>query len=406
MGNANYTDATFQEALKISWPEKRLQKMMLERNPTAAMVPIKDFPGRSLYLPVQVGIQAGRSAVFATAQTNRVGSQQKAFVLTTVKDYAVGGIDGETLEAIESEDSLIEGIKDEMEGSFEILQRSIAVHVHGDGSGAIGRVGTDDSATQFTLSNKYDSVNFFVGQVIQRNPTKTGSSGTIGAGTGTITAVDHDTGKITYTAAGGFNPAANDWIYTEGDYDAKMKGFEAWNPETAPTGGDNFFSVDRSTNVAELSGHRFDGSSMNPIDAINKGLAHASALGCMPTVLVTNPMEMFSIKQDLGNKAVVDLAKSPNDPTVQFESIVFIQGNRKVKLIEDVNCPRGVVRGFKPEDIAIYARKKGFPRILNRDGNTMRAESSADAYQWRLGFYAQMGCKRPKNLLRIKIAFT
>jgi len=407
VGNANYTDATFQEALKISWPEKRLQKMMLERNPTAAMVPIKDFPGRSLYLPVQVGIQAGRSAVFATAQTNRVGSQQKAFVLTTVKDYAVGGIDGETLEAIESEDSLIEGIKDEMEGSFEILQRSIAVHVHGDGSGSIGRIGTDDSATKFTLSNKYDSVNFFVGQVIQANPNKTGNSGTMRAGTGTVTAIDHDSGAVTYSAAGGFNPAASDHLYIEGDYDAKMKGFEAWNPETAPTVGDNFFSIDRSTNVAELSGHRFDGSSMNPIDAINKGLAHASALGCMPTVMVVNPMEMFSIKQDLGNKAVIDLAvKSVNDPTVQFEGIVFVQGNRKVKLVEDVNCPRGVIRGFKPEDIAIYARKKGFPRILNRDGNTMRAESSADAYQWRLGFYAQMGCKRPKNLLRIKIAFT
>lgn len=406
MGNALYTDATFQEALKIAWPEKRLMKMMLEQNPTAALLPIKDFPGRSLYLPIQVGMQVGRSAVFATAQTNRVGSQQKAFVLTTVKDYAVGGIDGETLEAIESEESLIDGIKDEMEGSFEILQRSIAVHVHGDGTGAIGRVGTDDSATVFTLANKYDAVNFFVGQVLIANPTKTGNSGAIIAGTGTVTAVDHDNGKITYTASGGWNPAVNDYIYTEGDYDAKMKGFEAWNPETAPTAGDSFFSVDRSTHVAELSGHRYDASAMNPIDGINKGLAHASALGCQPTVLVVNPMEMFSIKQDLGSKAIIDYAKSPNDPQVQFESVVFIQGNRKVKLVEDVNCPRGVVRGFKPEDGAIFARKKGFPRILNRDGNTMRAEASADAYQWRLGFYAQMGFKRCKNLLRIKIAYS
>lgn len=117
MGNATFTDTSFQEALKIAWPEKRLMKMMLEQNPTAALLPIKDFPGRSLYLPVQVGIQAGRSAVFATAQTNRVGSQQKAFILTTIKDYAVGGIDGETLEAIESEESLIDGVKDEMEGA-------------------------------------------------------------------------------------------------------------------------------------------------------------------------------------------------------------------------------------------------------------------------------------------------
>lgn len=408
MGNATFTDASFQEALKIAWPEKRLQKMMLEANPTVAMMPIKDFPGRSLYLPIQIGIQAGRSAVFATAQTNRVGSQQKAFVLTTVKDYAVGGIDGETLEAIESSESLIEGVKDEMEGSFEILNRSAAVHIHGDGSGAIGQIGTDDSATQFTLSNKYDAVNFFVGMTIQANPNKTGNSGTLRAGTGTVTKVAHDSGKITYTANGGFNPSASDYVYTEGDYDAKMKGFEAWNPETEPTAGDSFFSVDRSVHPAELSGHRYDATGMNPIEAINKGLAHASALDCRPTVLIANPMEVYAVKQDLGNMAAsqIGTTQSVNDPTVSFESIKFLIGNRKVVLIEDVNCPRGVIRGFKPEDGAIFARKKGFPRILNRDGNTMRAESSADAYQWRLGFYAQMGFKRCKNLLRIKISYS
>lgn len=98
------------------------------------------------------------------------------------------------------------------------------------------------------------------------------------------------------------------------------------------------------------------------------------------------------------------MIKSPNDPSVTINTVVFMQGNRKVHLVEDAYAPRGVVRGFDPKDIAIYARKKGFPRILNRDGNTMRAEASADAYQWRLGYYAQMGCKKPKSLLRIKIA--
>lgn len=401
MGNATYTDSSFEQALKISWPQSKLTKMMIEECATVALIPILPFKGRSLYLPVQVGVQAGRSAVFATAQTNRVGSQQKAFVLTTKKDYAVGGIDGETLEAIEDEESLLEGLDDEMQGSFDVLKSSIGVAVHGDGTGAIGQILTDDSATQFTLVNKYDVVNFFLGQVIEANPTKTGSSGTMRAGTGTVTGINPDTGAITYTAAGGFNPSASDYIYTEDDYDAKMTGLEGWNPETVTSTA--FFGVDRTAAAGDLAGHRFDGSSMNPIEAINKGLAHATALRCHPTVLVIHPMEMHSIREDLGTKAVFDMVKSPNDPSVTIQSVVFMQGNRKVRLVEDEYAPRGVVRGFEPKDIAIYARKKGFPRILSRDGNTMRAEASADAYQWRLGYYAQIGCKRPKNLLRIKI---
>lgn len=402
MGNATYTDASFQEAVKISWPQSKLTKLMIQECPTVALIPIVPFKGRSMSLVVQTGMQVGRSAVFATAQTNRVGSQAALFSLVTRKDYAVGGIDGETLEAIEDDESLIDGINDEMEGSFDIIKVSVGDAVHGDGSGAIGQISTDDSATQFTLTSKYDSIKFFKGQVIQANPTRTGTVGNMRAGTGTVTGINTETGAITYTANSGFNPSASDYIYTEGDYDAKIIGLEGWNPETVTSTA--FFGLDRTSLPDVLAGHRFDASAMNPIEGINKALAHATYLRCAPTVLVINPMEMHSVREDLGSKAVFDMIKSPNDPSVTINTVVFMQGNRKVHLVEDVYAPRGVVRGFDPKDIAIYARKKGFPRILNRDGNTMRAEAAADAYQWRLGYYAQMGCKKPKNLFRIKIA--
>jgi hypothetical protein len=101
---------------------------------------------------------------------------------------------------------------------------------------------------------------------------------------------------------------------------------------------------------------------------------------------------------------VWDIVKSPNDPSVSIQTVKFSQGGRMLRMYEDEKAPRGVVRGFDPANIAIYARNSMFPGVLDKDGNKIRADASADAYKWRLGFYAQIGCQRPKDLLRIKIA--
>jgi hypothetical protein len=406
MADASLTTATFNKALKTVWPQKRLTKLLLEKNATAAMIPIRPFKGLIMPLVVQYGIQTGRSAVFGTALANGTGSKQAQFVMSTAKDYASGGIEGEALFAIEDDESLIAKLEEEMQGSFDSLDESIGEHIHGDGAGNLGRIASLAAGppTTFTLTNPYDAVRFFVGMVLQANPNRTGNSGTLRAGTGTITAVDHDNGVITYTANGGFTPVVNDYVYVEGDYDAKMKGFEGWNPETAPTSGDSFLTVDRSVHIGQLAGHRYDASAFNPIEGINKALAHARALKCLPTVLCVNPLDAHNIRQDLGNAVVWDIVKSPNDPSVSIQTVKFSQGGRMLRMYEDEKAPRGVVRGFDPANIAIYARNSMFPGVLDKDGNKIRADASADAYKWRLGFYAQIGCQRPKDLLRIKIA--
>lgn len=406
MADASISTASFAKALKTVWPQRRLTKLLLEKNPTAAMIPIKPFKGEIMALVIQYGMQTGRSAVFATALANGTGSKQVRVALTTVKDYASGGIEGEALFAIEDDESLIAKLEEEMQGSFDSLDESIGEHVHGDGAGNIGQIASLAAGppTTFTLVDKYNAVRFFVGMVLIANPNRTGNSGTIRAGTGTVTSVNHDKGIITYTANGGWTPVANDYVYPEGDYDAKMKGFEAMNPETEPTSGDSYFGVDRSVHVTQLAGHRYDASSMNPIEGINKALAHAAGFKCRPTTLCVHPMDAHNIRQDLGNNVAWDIVKSPNDPSVSIRTVKFSQGGRVLSMYEDEKAPRGVVRGYVPEDVAIYARHSMFPGILDRDGNKIRADASSDSYKWRLGFYAQMGCVRPKNLLRIKIA--
>lgn len=406
MGNADISVSTYLQTVKIQWPQKRIDRRLLEENPAVAMIPIKKFTGRTLYLVVQYSGQQGRSADFGKALANRAASQQVGFNLTTVHDYATGGIDGETLEAIEDDDSLIAGINSEMDSSFYGMQRSLAVHVFGDGAGNIGQVGADTSATSFTLANKYDAVNFMNGQILVVNPTRTGAAGSIRAGTGRVTGVNETTGLITFEALGGFDPQANDYVYVDGDYDAKAKGLAAWLPASDPTGGDNFFGVDRSVHPTRLAGYRFDGAAFLPEEAIEKALAHASTFGCRPDIIVVNPMDYYSMKRSLGSRAIIDLAKSPNDVQVGFEAIVFVNRNKKVKVIEDFGCPKGTAYALDTKKVAIYARRGSVVRLLNKDGNDLRADANADAYIWRLGGYFQMGMEDPGAHLRITLPTT
>src|SRR5215831_8614153 len=70
--------------------------------------------------------------------------------------------------------------------------------------------------------------------------------------------------------------ANTDWIVIAGDYNqnyattqaTKIRGLSAWLPLTAPTGGDNFWSVDRSVFPTRLSGHRLNDPTAPAEDSI------------------------------------------------------------------------------------------------------------------------------------------
>ena len=54
-------------------------------------------------VPLQYGVSQGRSAVFATAQTNQTAASLAEFMLTRVSDYSVATIDNHTLEATQDD---------------------------------------------------------------------------------------------------------------------------------------------------------------------------------------------------------------------------------------------------------------------------------------------------------------
>ena len=135
---------TFASALKQHYTSDRIENMVYKDNPLLALLAkYENFGGKNLPLPIKYGIPQGRSAAFATAQSNKTSSQFKDFLLTRDKDYSLASIDNETIEASKGNaNAFIEAATTEIDGAIESATRSLAIALYGTGSGSIGQVST------------------------------------------------------------------------------------------------------------------------------------------------------------------------------------------------------------------------------------------------------------------------
>ena len=392
---------TFAAALKQHYTNERIENMVYKDNPFLAMVAkYEDFGGENLKLPIKYGIPQGRSATFSDAQANKTNTQLKAFLLTRVADYSLASIQNETIEASKGNaNAFMEAATVEIDGAIESATRSLAIACFGDGSGAIGQVlATTSSVATFTLKQIDDVTNFEVGMQLKLNATKTGSSGTLSTAV-TVDGINRDTGVITLSASASLT--ANHFIYQEGDYDAKIKGLNAWVPSTAPASTDSFFGVNRSSDATRLGGIRFDGSSLPLEEALIGGASRVAREGGKPDVCFMNYSNFADLEKALGSKvSYVDVKASPE---IGFRGILVHGPRGPIKVIPDQNCPKDVAFMLQMDVWKLYSLGKA-PKILDSDGLKFLRDSSADSVEVRVGYYAQLGCRGPGYNVRIALA--
>jgi hypothetical protein len=392
---------TFAAALKQHYTNERIENMVYKDNPFLAMVAkYEDFGGENLKLPIKYGIPQGRSATFSDAQANKTNTQLKAFLLTRQADYSLASIANETIEASKGNaNAFMEAATVEIDGAIESATRSLAIACFGDGSGAIGQVlATTSSVATFTLKQIDDVTNFEVGMQLKLNATKTGSSGTLSTAV-TVDGINRDTGVITLSASASLT--ADHFIYQEGDYDAKIKGLNAWVPSSAPGSTDSFFGVNRSSDATRLGGIRFDGSSLPIEEALIGGASRVAREGGKPDVCFMNYSNFADLEKALGSKvSYVDVKASPE---IGFRGILVHGPRGPIKVIPDQNCPKDVAFMLQMDVWKLYSLGKA-PKILDSDGLKFLRDSAADSVEVRVGYYAQLGCRGPGYNVRIALA--
>jgi len=387
---------TFSAALKQHYTSDRIENMVYKDNPLFAMLSkYEQFGGENLKLPIKFGIPQGRSATFATAQANKTNTQLKAFLLTRSRDYSLASIDNETIEASKgNSNAFMEAATTEIDGAIESATRSLAIALFRKGSGSIGSVGNSGFATTIlTLGQTEDVVNFEVGMVLVASSTDGG--GTVRAGSLTVVGVDRDLGTVTMSgnlSAGIAAIAQSDFMFQQGDYDLKIKGLAAWIPDTAPAPGDNFFGVDRSADATRLAGLRIDGTALPIEEAVIDAAARIAREGGKPDVCFMSYSKFADLEKALGSK--VQYVDQKVSVDIGFRGIMINGPRGLIKVIPDQNCPANRAYMLSLEFWKIYSLGK-CPKILDTDGMKMLRESSADAVEVRVGYYAQMGCRAP-----------
>lgn len=385
-------------ALKQIYPTRRVKFIGYQNNPMLALMPKdENFQGDGKKMPIWYGGNQGASRDFVTAQNGKTAGLYKAFFLTRVKDYGLSSIQTEVILASESnEGAFLKLATAEIDNTVRTVSRNLAISMYRNSGGARGQVGSI-SSTAMTLLNVNDVVNFEVGQQLVQS-TADGTSGSLGTGAATITAIDRRLGILTASAWTNFT--ANDYLFRKGDFGVSVSGLPAWIPNANP-GATLFFGVDRSTD-SRLFGQYHDGSAQTIQEAFETADVKVSREGGMPSNLFCNPIDFGTLRTSLGSQVVYDKVRSPDAASVSFSTIKLMGMSGEVNIVPDRNCPAGVAYLL---DMSTWEASSlgGTPRILEQLGNKYIWDANADSIEVRVGYYGNIGCYAPVYNCQIKL---
>ena len=402
--------AAFASSLKQIYTNDAVKRMTYEDHPFFALVPkMEKFEGKNLPIPIIYGNPQGRSTSFTYSKANKTAGKYKDFTLTRVSDYGLCSIDSETIEASQSNaGAFLEAFTSEMDGTLSSLTSSLATSLYRSGSGSIGKIASTVVATTGTipLDNPEDVVHFEVGQTLVASAAD--GTGTVKSTTGTqniaiVTNIDRINGIITVDRHlddfGSEDWAAADYLFVQGDYNAKLSGLDAWIPATAPTSS-LFFGCDRSVDT-RLGGLRMDISSYPIEEGLITGINLAMREQAKISHVFMNYNRFSILEKSLGSK--VNYVDVNSTVGVGFRGIQINTGKGPVTVLADQDCQDDVAWGLQMNTWKLYTLGQA-PKILNLDGNKFLRDTDTDSVELRTAYRGQLGCNAPGWNIRLKLA--
>lgn len=390
--------------LKTQYTQPKVNNLCYPESPIfAKMRKRKDFFGGPKQVAFQYGSPQGRGGSFTVGLTNITPSAYGAVTVPRARDYTFAQLSGEAVDAARNDQgALLNAMKKEIDNAFYTAGRSIASLMFGNGGGARGQIATTTTlaSTTLKLTDPNSVVMFEKGMVLNLGATD-GTTGAKKAGTLTVVGVDRDAGTLTLSAnisTGVATAALSDFVFQNGDFESAKSmptGILGWIPKVAPVGGDNFFSLDRSPDPTRLAGLRYTAGSGGPIEeTLIQAAARLAREGGKPDVVAMNPLDIANLVTALGSKVIYDRLGSNEDPEFGFKTPVLQGPKGPIHIVPEYNVATGDAWMMTMSTWSFETLLDG-PRILNLDGNDMRADSTTDSYILRIGWYGNFICDAP-----------
>jgi len=413
--------------IKFLYPDYTVPRELRKNNPFYSLLKKNtNFVGKSVEVPLTINSTQGGGATFAGAKTASEAATSYAntyasFTLTRKTDYSLASIGGEAMKAaVKDQGAMVDLFQDTMDLSMFTAMRSISRHLFRDGTGTIGRVASIATAT-VTLSTPSDAYNFSIGERIS-----------VFSGTGgtafmydtvinstvvtplTVTAVDRKAGTVTLSsgtsiAAGHYLARATDrtvatsdtTVFTNSNVVTGVKQWLAGSSTGAAVGLNvgaflpaDLYGVTRTTDKSSLAGSLLDCTGQSPDEAILQLVSDISAEGGMPDHCFMNPRDFASLNKFLGSRVVYGRAENKDEADFGFQSIVLQGDSGPVKCVSDINVPQSEIFALQLDTWDLFSLNAA-PHILDYDQNNFLRVSDDDAYQIRIGSYANLRCRAP-----------
>ena len=414
--------------IKFLYPDYTVPRELRKNNPFYSLLKKNtNFVGKSVEVPLTINSTQGGGATFAGAKTASEAAASYAntyasFTLTRKTDYSLATIGGEAMKAaVKDQGAMVDLFQDTMDLSMFTAMRSISRHLFRDGTGTIGRIAVTTASPTFTLSTPSDAYNFSIGERISVFSGTGGSAfmydteinSTITTPL-TVTAVDRKAGTVTLSsgtsiAAGHYLARATDrtlatndaTVFTNSKVITGVKQWLAGSATGAAVGLSvsaflpaDLYGVTRTTDKSSLAGSLLDCTGASPDEAILQLVSDISAEGGMPDHCFMNPRDFAALNKFLGSRVVYGRAENKDEADFGFQSIVLQGDAGPVKCVSDINVPQSEIFALQLDTWDLFSLNAA-PHILDYDQNNFLRVSDDDAYQIRIGSYANLRCRAP-----------
>lgn len=398
------TTANVPQILKNIWKDE-IHDFQYENMPFYGQVE-KDPTWDGLYqiITVQYGGMSGRSATFSDAKENKGPPKYKQMQVPTSDNFALWSVDHKLITLSRNQrGALVRALAESTEKAFTKIKRSMGWMMWRNFGGSVGKIKAASGITGSVaeLQDINDVRNFDLDDVVQASLAD-GRSGSVKGTALTVTAIDEDTGKITFSAdlvASGW--ANSDFLFHKGDFGKAFYGVADYIPLAAPNTGSEpnaVHGMQRSDFPTRLGGHRFSASTANLADEVKVALTKAFRRSCNITDLYTGPEAFDEIEGELGTlRRYVDV----NVGRVGFKGLEFTaQSGQVVKLFSDPDIPKSangkrLLYGLNMDSWKLHTAKE-FPMWLNAEGKKeFMTEENTNSSEGRVGGYGQLYTDAP-----------
>jgi len=403
-----------------------MKNIVYAKNPLLAMFPKNESPdgfaGKYIPVPLEYANPAGRAHTFANAQNQQTASSVISYFVYAIQDYQLVTITNLLMEQTKSNaGAFVDEASRTLDNGFRNISNNMAFELFFGGTasrGVIGSVSLSGSVATVTLSNAQTVVQFEVGMVLQNSATDGGAALLVAGAIDAIqiTAVNRGTGVIVGSVVQGDGSTftAGHYMQILGDIGSAgastiagllgLSGLASWVPAVDPSGGDNFWGVNRSADPTRLAGLRYNASAQTISEGITNALAFGNREGAAFDLIVLDFVSYSTLINELGAK-VQYVQLEHDEVEVAFEAIHFHSAYGKIPVLADRSAQAQTAWCLTLDSWKLRTLGKA-PHILTygMEGLEGLRVGNADALEIRIAYYGNVICSAPGYNMQVALS--